>query len=42
MLVTSSAFSRWVIVLDLSDVFSFVQFASIVLLAIEEDGCTTC
>ena len=27
-------------VLDLSDVIYFVQFAPIVLLAIEEDGCT--
>ena len=38
--MTISAFSRWVIVLDLSDVISFVQFAPIMLLAIEEDGCT--
>ena len=42
VLMTSSAFSRWVIVFDLSDVISFVQFAPIMLLAIEEDGCTIC
>ena len=42
VLMTSSAFSRWVIVFDLSDVISFVRFAPIMLLAIEEDGCTIC
>ena len=42
VLMTSSACSRWVIVLDLYDVISFVQSAPIMLLAIKEDGCTIC